>query len=83
MQTRPGRTAVCVLRLEARGETGVLITITTTPDVNTIAPGRARAVGNVEEALSVVAGFLRGFQFGAPSNHAPLDGHPDSRQRDT
>jgi hypothetical protein len=83
MRTWPEPTAVCVLRLEARGETGVLITIMTTPDVNAIAPGRSRAVANVEEALSVVAEFLRGFQFDAPSNRAPLDGYPDSRQCDT
>jgi hypothetical protein len=83
MRTRPGRTALCVVRLEARGETGVLITITTTPDVNTIAPGRARTVGNVEEALSVLAGFLRGFQFSDPSGRTPCDGYPNPGLRDT
>jgi hypothetical protein len=71
-----------VLRVEARGETGVLITIMTTPDVNAIAPGRARAVGSVEEALSLVAGFLRGYQNDA-SGPISLDGHGDPRQCDT
>jgi hypothetical protein len=50
---------VCVLRIEARGDAGVLITMTTTPDVTMTTPGRVRSVATVEEALSLVAGFLR------------------------
>lgn len=55
---QPHKTAVCVLRIEARGEAGVLITVIKTPDVNTITPGHARAVGSIDEALSLVAAFL-------------------------
>jgi hypothetical protein len=55
---RSPRTAVCVLRVESRGEAGLLITVTTTPDVNIRSPGKARSVADAAEALSLVARFL-------------------------
>lgn len=54
----PPRVAVCVLRVESRGEIGVLITVTTTSDVRARAPGRTRSVTGFDEALRLVAGFL-------------------------
>ena len=50
--------AVCVLRIESRGEVGVLITVTTTSDIRARAPGRTRSVTRHYEALALVAGFL-------------------------
>ena len=61
---RPPRTAVCVLRIESRGEAGVLITVTTTPDVNVRSPGKARSVADTAEALSLVASFLADYGHG-------------------
>jgi hypothetical protein len=58
----PTRTAVCILRVEPRGETGMLITVITTPDVTTTSPGRRQTVASVDQALSLVAGFLRGYE---------------------
>jgi hypothetical protein len=60
-RSRPPRTAVCVLRVEARGDAGVLITVTTTPDVAVTSPGRTQTVARVDEALSLVASFLHGY----------------------
>jgi hypothetical protein len=57
-RSEPPRVAVCVLRVESRGETGVLITVTTTSDVRAGAPGRTRSVAAADEALQLVAGFL-------------------------
>jgi hypothetical protein len=54
----PPRVAVCVLRIESRGEVGVLITVTTTPDIRARTPGRTRSVTGHDEALQLVAGFL-------------------------
>lgn len=73
---------MCVLRVEARGQAGVLITITTTPDVSTLAPGRAHTVGTIAEAVSLVAGFLHAYQYGDISDPAPLDGDSDRGQCD-
>jgi hypothetical protein len=58
----PPRVAVCVLRIEGRGETGVLITVTTTSDVGARAPGRTRSVAGFDEALALVAGFLEEYE---------------------
>jgi hypothetical protein len=76
-RSRPHRTAVCVLRIETRGQAGVLITVITTPDVNTTSPGRTQTVARVDEALSLVAGFLHGFENGEISGPAYLDVHVD------
>ena len=68
-RSRPPRVAVCVLRVESRGETGVLITVTTTPDVRARAPGRTRSVTGSAEALALVAGFLDEYE------HVESPGH--------
>ena len=57
--SRRPRTAVCVLRVENRGPCGVLITVTTTLDIATTARGDAQSVASYDEALSLVARFLR------------------------
>ena len=58
--TRTGisKTAVCILRVERRGEGGVLITVTTTADISAAAPGRTQSVASYDDALSLVASFL-------------------------
>jgi hypothetical protein len=63
-RARPPRTAVCVLRIESRGEAGILITVTTTPDVSMRSPGKTRLVADPAEALSVVASFLADYEHG-------------------
>jgi hypothetical protein len=68
-RSRPTRTAVCVLRVEPQGEAGVLITVITTPDVAATSPGRTQTVANVDEALSLVAGFLAGYKHGNVYNN--------------
>jgi hypothetical protein len=61
-RSEPPRVAVCVLRVESRGEAGILITITTTPDVQTTVPGRTQSVAQAEEALALVARFLHDYE---------------------
>jgi hypothetical protein len=63
-RVRPTKTAVCVLRVEGRGEAGVLITVTTTPDVSMRSPGKTRSVADAAEALSLVATFLADYGHG-------------------
>lgn len=63
-RARHAKTAVCVLRVESRGEAGVLITVTTTPDVSMTSPGQARSVADAAEALSLVASFLAEYEHG-------------------
>jgi hypothetical protein len=58
----PPRVAVCVLRVESRGEIGVLITVTTTSDIRVRAPARTHSVAGVDEALELVAGFLHEYE---------------------
>src|SRR5260370_39730152 len=59
VHSRPPSTAVCVLRVENRGPGGILITVTTTLDVAASPRGRTRHVASYEEALALVADFLR------------------------
>ena len=61
-RTGPPKTAVCVLRVESRGEAGVLITLTTTPDISVITPGHTQSVVRFDDALSLVANFLREYE---------------------
>jgi hypothetical protein len=61
-RSRPTRTAVCVLRVEPRGEADVLITVITTPDVTATSPGHTQTAADVDEALSLVASFLHGYK---------------------
>jgi hypothetical protein len=60
----PSKTAVCVLRVESRGEAGILITVTTTPDVDVKKPGRTQIVTRPDDALALVGSFLRGYECG-------------------
>jgi len=50
---------VCVLRVENRGPGKILITVTTTLDIAASPRSRAQPVATYEEALAVVASFLR------------------------
>ena len=59
---RAPRTAVCVVRIEARGADGVLITVTTTSDVAAASPGHTTAVASVDEAVTLVGSFLRAYK---------------------
>ena len=65
---RPPRTAV-VLRVENRGPDGILITVTTSLDIAASPRGDARSVASYEEALSLVASFLR--EYAAGENSGP------------
>lgn len=67
MHSRPLRTAVCVLRVENRGPTGILVTVTTTLDISASARGQARSVASYEEALTLVSNFLREYASGENS----------------
>jgi len=79
---RPPRTAVCVVRVESHGEAGVLIRVTTTPDVSTRSPGQARSVADATEALSLVASFLADYEYGEIAAPARLDLCPDKGHGD-
>jgi hypothetical protein len=57
--SRVPKTAVCVLRVEQRPPDGVLITVTTTPDVENVPRGEARSVASCDEAVRLVESFLR------------------------
>ena len=59
VHSRPPSTAVCLLRVENRGPGGVLITVTSTLDIIASPRGDTRSVASYEEALSLVASFLR------------------------
>jgi len=73
---------VCVLRIETRGADGVLITVTTTPDVTVTSSGRAKTVANADEALALVARFLRAYRDEMYTTTADLDVYPDSGHGD-
>ncbi len=60
---------MCVLRVETRGEAGILITVITTPDVATTSPGRTQTVARADEALSLVARFLSAYEYGDVYNN--------------
>jgi hypothetical protein len=57
--SRVPKTAVCVLRVEQHRPGGVLITVTTTPDVENVPRGEARSVASCDEAIRLVESFLR------------------------
>jgi hypothetical protein len=59
VHSSPPRTAVCVLRVENRGPDGILITVTASLDIAAGSRGHAQPVASYEEALSLVANFLR------------------------
>ena len=59
VHSRPLKTAVCVLRIENQGPGAVLITVTTTLDIAVTSRGNTRSAASYDEALSLVAGFLR------------------------
>ena len=52
------KTAVCILRVEERRPGGVLITVTTTTDVETVPQVEARSVTSYDDAIQLVAAFL-------------------------
>jgi hypothetical protein len=68
-QSRPPKTAVCVLRVENVGPSGILITVTTTLDIAASPRGEARSVASYEEALSLVASFLH--EYASRENSGP------------
>jgi hypothetical protein len=70
--SRPPRTAVCVLRVEERPPGGVLITVTTTPDVGAGPRDEARSVTSCDEAIRLVKSFLQ------RCKHASKQGPKDS-----
>lgn len=69
VHSRPPSTAVCLLRVENRGPGGVLITVTSTLDIIASPRGDTRSVASYEEALSLVASFLR--EYAAGENSGP------------
>ena len=50
---------MCVLRVESRGPGQILITVTTTLDIAASPRSQVRSAATYEEALAVVASFLR------------------------
>lgn len=58
----PPRTAVCVLRVEPRSDREILITVTVSPDVSLASRRRSKSVATVDDALSLVASFLREYE---------------------
>jgi hypothetical protein len=58
-----------VLRVENHGPGGLLITVTTTLDIAASRHGEARSVASYEEALSLVASFLR--EYASHENSGP------------
>ncbi len=69
VHSRPLKTAVCVLRVENRGPTGILVTVTTTLDIAASPRGRPRSVATYEEALALVASFLH--EYASRENSGP------------
>jgi hypothetical protein len=65
-ESDPPRVAVCVLRVESRGESGILITVTTSADISVPSPGRTRVVAGTGEAIAEVADFLREYRENTP-----------------
>jgi hypothetical protein len=51
--------AVCVVRVEKHRPCEALITVTATPDVETVPRGEARSVTSYDEAIALVAAFLQ------------------------
>jgi hypothetical protein len=60
---------VCLLRVENHGPSGILITVTTTLDITASPRGEVQSVASPEEALSLVASFLR--EYAARENSGP------------
>jgi hypothetical protein len=53
------KVAMCVLRVEGRGDTDVRITLRATPDLTNSALETTQSFADAEAALSAVADFLR------------------------
>lgn len=60
---------MCVLRVENRGPTGILVTVTTTLDISASPRAQARSVASYEEALALVSSFLR--EYASRENSGP------------
>jgi hypothetical protein len=54
--------AMCVVRMEARGASGVLITVTTAPDITKSELETTRRLTDPGAALSAISDFLRDCQ---------------------
>ena len=57
--SRVPKTAVCVLRVEQRCPDGVLITVTTSPDIENVPRGEMQSVASCDQAIRLVTSFLR------------------------
>lgn len=57
--SRVPKTAVCVLRVEQRCPDRVLITVTTSPDVENVPRGEVLSVASCDQAIRLVTSFLR------------------------
>jgi hypothetical protein len=53
---------MCVMRVEARGANGVLITVTTAPDITNSEQETTQRLTDSAAALSVIGDFLRDCQ---------------------
>jgi hypothetical protein len=53
------KTAVCVLRVQERCPDGILITVTTSPDIENVPRGEVRSVASCDQAIRLVTSFLR------------------------
>jgi len=49
---------VCVVRAEPRGAHGLLVVVTTNPDIRHVSGESSRRVGDIPAALAIVAEFL-------------------------
>ena len=57
--SRVPKTAVCVLRVQQRCPDGVLITVTSSPDIENVPSGEVRSVASCDQAVRLVTSFLR------------------------
>jgi hypothetical protein len=60
----PRGAAVCVLRVETLGDDRLLITLTSTLDLNLSSQRHTQSVTTGDEALALVADFLREYEAG-------------------
>jgi hypothetical protein len=66
MQSRPGRAAVCIIRVEVESW-GLVITMTVNRDIATASPQPAVRFSEASEATAAVAAFLESFRAEMPS----------------
>ena len=68
-EAEPPPVGVCVVRMTRRPEGGLLITVTTTPDVQRWR-GRARSVAVASDAIRLVAAFVTGWSIGGTGDES-------------